>query len=570
MKPTRKLGYLPLSGLLPAILLLVFSLNCSSHARATAVRTSEAAVPAEEYEADEFIGVPIVGDYDEDLDLDFILEVRDGEQTFKIEVHEDVNDSNREVIDRIRSRINELEDLQQLRVIGYYNSEYRGKSKEYGFMDLKCVVFFDEESGYEEAYFTDAKESRYYDNGNVTVVYAPGHHYSSVYYPRYTTPWWDTDGDGIPNRYDLWPLTYDVWYDYNLNGFPDWYDPYYCDYYPYWGYWNSGFWLSYNWYSPGYFRHGYMTHAYYDDYRTYTRLYDRRYVSASRKNYHLDPKTDYYRRAGRDNTVRESSLRAASRGTGYTSLPVDGRRLVSSGGESSLDPKSETLATRTDPEPISFSRNRAIADGASEERSGRTRADGVTGVNRESNATNASSTARVRGTDRTRASEGRTVERADRPLDRIRSTSDDRVYSPSSSDISAGGSSAASSGAVTGKTKTRSTESGRLTRPTTSRRTRTSTSYRGSDRSRTGGSYSRPAPSSRSRERIQSSPRPSASPSTPSRSRSQPAPAARSAPSSNRSSPAPRARSSSGSSGSRSSGSKAKSSSSSGGDRRRR
>ena len=582
MKPTRRFGYPPLIMLPLVTMFLAFSLNCSSHARATTVRGSEAAVtaeeyeaavPAEEYEADEFIGVPIVGDYDDNPNLDFILEVRDGDRTFKVEVHEDVNSSNREAIDLIRKRINEMEDMKQLRVIGYYSPEYRGASKEYGFMDLKCVIFFDEETGYEEAYFTDARESRYYDNGDVTVVYAPGHHYNGVYYPRYCSPWWDIDGDGIPNRYDLWPMTYDVWYDYNLNYIPDWYDPYYCSYYPYWSYWNSGFWVSYRWYSPGYFRSGYLTHAYYDDYRTYTRLYDERYVSTSRKNYHLDPKTEYYNRASQSRVPRATSLRTVSSGTGYVGRPADRRRLVPAASESTLDSESEALVTQIDSEPRTFSRNRAVTETAGDDRIGRTRADRVIDFKQKSDAASVSSTSRLRGVDRTRTSEGRTDERADRPLGRNRSSGgDNRVYSPTTRDRSVSSSSAVSSGVITGKTKARSSQSGRLTRPRTSSNTRTGTRYRGSSQSRPSSErYSYPAPS-RSREVRSSSPspRPSASSSSPSRSRSEPSPSVRSAPSSSRSSPAPRARSSSGSSSSRSSGSSAKGSSSSGGDRRRR
>jgi len=568
MKPTRRIRFSPISALPLVVIFLAFTLNCSTHARTTSVRVSEPAIPAEEYEADEFIGVPIVGDYDDNPDLDFILEVRDGDQTFKIAVHEDVNDSNREAIDKIRRRINDMEDRQQLRVIGYYSSEYRGKSKEYGFMDLKCVIFFDEETGYEDAYFTDAKESRFYDDGDVTVIYAPGHHFSSVYYPRYTSPWWDIDGDGIPNRYDLWPLTYDIWYDYNLNGFPDWYDPYYCNYYPYWGYWNSGFWLSYNWYSPGYFRQGYRTYGYYNDYVTYTRLYDRRYVSPSRKNYHLDPKSEYLHRRSRGGTTRATSLRAVSGGSGYTANPVDRRRMVPTEGGIVLDPKSETVVTQFDDEPRNFSRNRAVEDATGDVRSRITRADGINTVKSKTAGSTFSSTSRIRGVDRTRSPGSSTVDRTDRSTGRRRSSGDDRVYSPSSRDFTTGSPDAAGSSNVTTKTK-RSADSGRLTRPNTSRRTRTDSRYRGSSGSNTGSSYSRPAPSrSRNVRGSSSSPRPSASPSNTRRSRS--SPSVRSAPSSNRSSPAPRTRSSSGSSRSSSSGSKARSSSSSGSDRRRR
>lgn len=291
MKPSR---FFPKRGYALAVLTMTmaFVIGCSSYARSTAVKAeSRPATPVEEYKADEFVGVPIVGDYDDDRNLDFILEVADKDRTFKIKVHEDYGETNGEVLDKIRLKINEAVDRDRVRIIGYYNPEYKGPEKEYGFMDLKTIVFFDDKSGYEEAYFTDDKDSRFYKDADVTVVYAPGHHYRNVYYPRYCTPWWDNDGDGIPDAYDPWPYNYDVWYDYNLNGVPDWYDPYYCSVYPYWSHWDMGFWVSYNWYGSGYFR-SYRHHPglYYDDYLTYSRLYDHRLQGRDWHDYRLDPR----------------------------------------------------------------------------------------------------------------------------------------------------------------------------------------------------------------------------------------------------------------------------------------
>jgi hypothetical protein len=566
MKPSPEYRNLPMTLLPIIILLLAFTTNCATHARGVVVHTPEksgTSVPAEEYEADEFIGVPIVGDYDDDPALDFMIEVRDADRTFKVEVHEDVNDSNREAIDRIRNRINQMEDeQQQLRVIGYYSPEYRGKNKEYGFMDLKCVIFFDKATGYEEAFFTDAKESRFYDDGDVTVIYAPGHHYSSVYYPRYSTPWWDTDGDGIPDRYDPWPMTYDTWYDYNFNGVPDWYDPYYCSYYPYWNHWNMGFWVSYDWYSPRYFRHGYLHDSYYSDYRTYSRLYDRQYVSKSRKHYNLDPKSARFYRTGQDRDRRADSRPAVSGGRDYSSLPTDRRRLISTGGETALNSNGETQAVRTNNDPRTFSRNRAVAEPAGTASSGRV--SGTQSGRRKTSGTNTSST--VRGVDRARTSGTGTVSRSGSTSDRSRSSGDNRVYKPADSNRSGAGAAAAgSSGVVTGKTKTRTPDSGRSTRPNTSRSTRTDSRYRESGSSGT----SKSTPSrSRNVRSSSSKQRSSVSPSSSSRSTSRPA--ARSSSRSRSSSPAPAARSSSGSSRSRSSGSSSKSSSSSSSSRRRK
>ncbi|MEA1997546.1 MAG: hypothetical protein U9N45_07890, partial [Gemmatimonadota bacterium] len=325
---------------LPAIIVLalVVLIGCSAHAGTTVVHMEkQTGTPAERQQADEFVGTPIMGDYDENEDLDFVLEVAEGDRVFKITVHEDAGAGNRELLERIRKRVNEMEDRNSLRVIGFYNSEYMGREKEYGFLDLKCIVFFDDDTGHEEAFFTDPKESTFYDSGDVTVIYAPGHHYSSIHYPRYVSPWWDSDGDGIPNRYDPWPLSYDTWYDYNLNCIPDWYDPYYCSYYPYWNHWNMGFWVDYGWYSPVYFRHRYSTGVYYDNYRTYSRLYDVRHVgrTESREHYRLDVKTEaHWRMANRGtdrggtDLARATRVASEYRGRGYRERPPDGRMLV--------------------------------------------------------------------------------------------------------------------------------------------------------------------------------------------------------------------------------------------------
>ena len=103
----------------------------------------------------------------------------------------------RRLLENVRQRVNAMEDVGSIRVIGYYSTEYRGSTKEYGFLDLKMIAFYDEETGKEVAYFTDPQDSQFYSDSDVTVIFAPGHHNISVYYPRYVSPWWDSDGDGI-------------------------------------------------------------------------------------------------------------------------------------------------------------------------------------------------------------------------------------------------------------------------------------------------------------------------------------------------------------------------------------
>jgi len=543
-----------------------FLAGCSAHARSTAVYMEKAAADASDYQADEFIGTPIIGDYDDDPDLDFVLEVREGDRVFKINIHEDVNESNREVIDRIRRRINEMEDTGSLRVIGYYNSEYRGREKEYGSLDLKCIVFFEDEHGYEEAFFTDAKDSRFYESGDVTIIYAPGHHYRYIYYPRWTSPWWDIDGDGIPNRYDPWPFTYDLWYDYNLNFIPDWYDPYYCGYYPYWDYWSVGFWIDYGWYSPVYYRHRYTARVYYDSYRVYTRIYDNRYVQTSRKSYRLDVKSERRLRSSYANYPRAISAVAGSRLRGYESTPVD-RRILSpvSSTTGTLDVKSSAGAiSGGGSSPIVFTRNRAVD--ATTIGAGRNKVASSPRVSYEKRkAISPSSSTRgaLRTTGRSRSARS---ERADQPLSRRRSTPDDRIYSPTRTtrarDITSRSASASASSSTKYKSSRRGRDRSRYSAPADG--SRTYSRDRSSSRAASSPSYSG-ARTSRARSLSRSAPRVSSAPSTRSRTRS--APAARAPSRARSSSPAPAARSSSSSSRSRSS--EARSSSSSTNRRRR-
>ena len=573
----------------PALLLLATMLfiGCSTHARTTSVIAENHGVAVEEFEADEFIGTPIIGDYDDNPDLDFVLEVVDGDRVFKIDVHEDAGPDNQELIEKVRGKVNFMEDRYTLRVIGYYSSEFKSREKEYGFLDLKCIVFFDEETGSEEAYFTDAKDSEFYTEGDVTIIYAPGHHYQTIHYPRYARPWWDTDGDGIPDRYDPWPLSYDLWYDYNLNYIPDWYDPYYIDYYPYWSHWNLGFWVGYRWYTPYYHRnyypYGYTSVAYYNDYRTYTRLYDRRYVNSTsnpRRYERLDVKTEAHYRSRYGDAPRATSTAAGSRLRGYDAASrPDNRRLVTASSrarESGSDVKSTLVDNTGTQTPNNFSRNRSAEYSGAATTRDRTARAGISSTNKRKAASAATSD--LRTSDRRRST---TVPRADRDLSRS-STRDDRAYKPATSsrnrEISSGSSSTKASSSRTYRSTTsrqRSTSApANRSRVTSSRRTDSSSSYRGSSssrsvtRSRSTSSSPRASSVSRSRSSSRSRPAPSTR-SAPSRSRSSsPAPSTRSAPSRSRSSsPAPSNARSSGGGSSRSSSGAQRSSS---GSRRKR
>jgi hypothetical protein len=534
------------------LLATMLFIGCSTHARTTSVIVEKHGVAVEEFEADEFIGTPIIGDYDDNPDLDFVLEVVDGDRVFKIDVHEDAEPGNQDLIEKVRQKVNFMEDRYTLRVIGYYSSEFKSREKEYGFLDLKCIVFFDEETGSEEAYFTDAKDSEFYTEGDVTIIYAPGHHYRTIHYPRYARPWWDTDGDGIPDRYDPWPLSYDIWYDYNLNFIPDWYDPYYIDYYPYWSHWNLGFWAGYRWYTPYYHRYyypyGYTSVAYYNDYRTYTRLYDRRYVNSTsnpRRYERLDVKTEAHYRSRYGDAPRATSTAAGSRYRGYDAASrPDNRQLVTANSrERNLSPdvKQASMRNSGSDTPREFSRNRSADYSVPATTRDRTARARISSTNKREAAS--AGTGDLRTVDRQRST---TVPRADRDLSRS-STRDDRAYKPATSsgnrEISSGSSGTRAS-------------SSRTYRGTTSRQRSTSVPANRSrvTSSRSPSSSPRASSVSRSRSSSRSRPAPSTR-SAPSRSRSSsPAPSTRSAPSRSRSSsPAPSSARSSGGGSSRSS-----------------
>ncbi len=541
--------------------------GCATYAHSTTVARSPAPeAEPEDRQADEFIGTPIMGDYDNEEDLDFVLEVKDGDKVFKIEVFESAGGGNRALLEQVRQRVNAMEDTGSIRVIGYYSSEYRGSSKEYGFLDLKMIAFFDEETGKEEAFFTDPQNSPFYTQSDVTVVYAPGHHYSTIHYPRYVSPWWDNDGDGIPNRYDPWPYSYDTWYDYNMNYIPDWYDPYYSGYYSYWNYWNVNFWAGNNWYSPHYFRHGYNTAYYYDDYRTYTRLYDRRHVNnrdnSNRRMLRLDAKSEHlwkkaYER-DRSNTTRVARSAPGTRSyRGYESRPVDSRvlvdaslrnrasstnsrnRVVSSGGARDNNLGNDTFTrnrvTSSDPAVNPRTRGRVRVAGTDKTKTSRAVSTTRTRSDRASvSSRTAGSRGRVRGSEG--GSSSATASSRSRNVSSGRTTtssSSGRSYKPSSRSRSGGssavrGSSSGSSGSSRvrssggSKPSTAGSSGGSVTRSRSSSGSRSAPAARSSSsgRSRSSGSAPAARSSSRSRSSGSSSSAKSSSSSSKSRSRS--------------------------------------------------
>ncbi len=551
-------GYKMIRPLGMAAVLGAFALlaGCAVYARSTTVGQSTAPVAeSEDRQADEFIGTPIMGDYDNEEDLDFVLEVNDGGKVFKLEVHESAGGGNRALLEDIRQRVNAMEDTGNIRVIGYYSPEYRGAKKEYGFLDLKMIAFFDEGTGKEEAFFTDPQDSPFYTQGDVTVVYAPGHHYNTIRYPRYVSPWWDSDGDGVPNRYDLWPYSYDIWYDYNMNYIPDWYDPYYAGYYPYWNYWQMDFWVGYNWYSPNYYSYGWNTGSYYNDYRTYTRLYDTRYVNnrdnSNRRYRRLDAKSERiwqnaYKR-DRSNTTRVADSTPGTRSyRGYESRPVDNRILVDSSTRTATDSRERVIASTGSRDYTggsdTFTRNRVttggkVADNTRSRTRGATRVASVDKTKTGRMVTTNSRTRSGRATvssrttsssNRVRGSEGRTVRASSRGRNVSSgrtTTSSSRTYKPVSRSRSSG--SSAVRGSSSGSRSSSRVRSSSGSRPTTAgsgsvTRARSSSGSRGAPAvrsSRSRSSRSAPAARSSSSSRSRSSASRSSSSSSSSRRR---------------------------------------------------
>ena len=138
---------------------LTVLLSCSHHGLKTEQRKGEVPVNSE---LRVFTGIPIVGDYDKDADLDFVIRVEDNDTVLKIRVHEDIFITNRNLIYKIRRWINEMEDWEMLRVSGSYKVDYRGKNIEYGSLNLDTITFLDDENEFTESYDTNPSDALYY------------------------------------------------------------------------------------------------------------------------------------------------------------------------------------------------------------------------------------------------------------------------------------------------------------------------------------------------------------------------------------------------------------------------
>ena len=133
----------------------VFVAACASHTASSAPPPGAEPVEKPAGTEAEFVGVPIIGDYDGDDDLDFVLRADSGECVYKIRVHEDMRMGNSSLVRDLRSWINEIVDLEPVRVAGFYTPEYRADSIEYGALALQEISFLDSLSTFEPPYRTD-------------------------------------------------------------------------------------------------------------------------------------------------------------------------------------------------------------------------------------------------------------------------------------------------------------------------------------------------------------------------------------------------------------------------------
>lgn len=99
-----------------------------------------------------FTGVPIIGDYDESDDLDFVIRADSAGCVYKVRVHESAGFSNRAQLRQLRGWINEIEDYELVQVSGSYTPYYRAGSIEYGALELKEIAFQDTLPGFEQPY----------------------------------------------------------------------------------------------------------------------------------------------------------------------------------------------------------------------------------------------------------------------------------------------------------------------------------------------------------------------------------------------------------------------------------
>jgi hypothetical protein len=195
-----------------------------------------------------FVGMTS-GDHDFSRNLDFVLDNLGIENKykddFKLWVHENYDWTNKDVLSEVKKRINNPDQYPWIEAVGKYwpmnsNGRFDGK------LDLEAIITRDIE-GNEEIFYTDPADSNMYyldENYFTDWAFFPGRHLTGFYYPHFGTygPSWDWDMDGIPNRFDPLPFSWNPW------------DPWMCD--PWYGSWG---WFGFGW-SPWGWNWGWDNH----------------------------------------------------------------------------------------------------------------------------------------------------------------------------------------------------------------------------------------------------------------------------------------------------------------------
>ncbi len=134
---------------------LVLVAGCAARAVQPAPPPGAEPVPDASVVKAAFTGVPIIGDYDNFRDLDFVLRADSAGRVYKVRVHERAHISNRGLLLQLRTWINEIEDIELVQVSGTYRPRYRAEGIEYGALQLREIAFQDTLPGFEQPYRTD-------------------------------------------------------------------------------------------------------------------------------------------------------------------------------------------------------------------------------------------------------------------------------------------------------------------------------------------------------------------------------------------------------------------------------
>ena len=155
-------------GKLVCLLVMAQCCGCGAYTRATGLRPEAETVALADGSRVEFVGVPILGDYDNSLDLDFVLRVESVGRILKIRVHEDSRLGNSSLVSRLHTWINEIVDGEAVMVAGKFTRSHEDGQREYGSLALERIAFRDGESGFDEPYRTDPSHA-FYISASVSV-----------------------------------------------------------------------------------------------------------------------------------------------------------------------------------------------------------------------------------------------------------------------------------------------------------------------------------------------------------------------------------------------------------------